>query len=1553
MARASRIREHLMHRIFLGFSLSVLTLAIVLTGCSQSSQPQGIAQVKEDDKVPPGEAKPIPPGEAKPIPKGDDDPLFTPPTDAKTDDETLPVLPKLSAPTGDDKYEAAMAKAFLLMAEKKDKEALEALKEAKAVKDTDFVKSEIERLEARSGRSDAAQKAVDGIKEVLDDGDAKKASQLATDALGEYGDSDLAETITNLKRQADALIAAGLEDKVRAQRFLGEAEAARKANNLRGAVLAYEEALANGADPGDLKETYETLRSRLAKYDENRSKGAELRKVSFQLEDAATVYKVAAENWDTPQVRQEIAEVENAILNRRDRVAIADFEEINDIGLPRAGHIIAEELMGQMRPRYDVVERSQVKTILAAMKLEADDMVTDDVSRTEFGKLAKARYIVIGSVNRVGGIHVNARLVDTQTGLVAQTARIVAANPEDMTNRLAALGRILQMTDDEKRSFEREMAEKAKPVAPPPAAAEIPAPPPPPTPEVVVVPPPPVVMFTPRPPAFGALVVADFGRLRIAIAGAAPPPPVVVVEAPVLVRDRAFFVAIEVGDNFFRRGDFRAALRHFEFALAINPGHPAIRARVQMCRPFCPPVVVVPVLRPRMVVLPFAEFRDPFAVVTSIPLGLGLWTAEAIAPYFSPYYDIVGTGELYWWMGRLGLTMRDVLVDPYARLILSRALGARFFLMGALTEVASFDVSTHVIDAELNIQTHGSRIRVQNAAELRFRLPQIANITMLPPAQQVVVVQQQVVVQQKVVAAQLEFRKGNFSISLGLFKEVLVADPHHVEARQMFLQVELRSRRAEIEAVQIAAARQQQAQFQAQRDRQIALAAATEAARIQARKDSAVNKQLIVQNQVLAQQNLIAQAQLAQRQNNLEQRVALLESANAIKSDSALVNQLAQAKADLAVEKQKRLSAETALRDVEAKKRRDAELLANQEKLETAKKNQQETKEARLKAEEAKVQAEYDRFLDFGQKAMTAKNYAQAATAFQNARKLKPSSEIEKLISNALVEQARADAEKKGDAEKKKLEAQLVQEETRNKQLEIENVKLKARYDAAFAKGQEAMKAKKFNDALTSFRLASATMQTDEAAAAVKQAQTELARANEQTALEAKKDAEEKQRAAMIAKRLTEGRNAMNAKRFDAAITAFKAAAALKPGDVEIQKLLTEAELARDQALASAKKDKEPIVAKKDPDAARMEALFSNAMKAAQAAFDAKQYDAAILKAQEALRLKPGDTAATQLLTAARKADKEADAAAMDAKKKQEAYLLALRQASTFYAAKKYDDAIKSAKEALALKPGDANATKILNDSQKAIDNASAAAMEAEKKKEAYNVAMKLGRAALMAKKYDDAIVAFNNALKADPGDPTATALLKQARDGQAAMAADAKRKELYEAWMDRAEALMKARKFDDAIEAYQNALKAIPGDAAATKGLAEARTAMTPKKEPMPKVDPKIPPKKDPPKVDPNVAKVAALLKEAAAEEIAGKYADAYQTYQDVLKLAPTNADAKKQAVFCQWMDQGVKQLAAGKKAEAAASFEQALKIDPTDMNAKRLLAQANAKPPEKPKKK
>src|SRR5262245_5713764 len=390
-----------MHRLFLGFSLSVLTVALVLTGCSQSTNPgAALAQGPGDDKVSPGEAKPIPPAESKPKTDGDDpaDPAAGSLAETKTDPDTLPVLPKLTAPTGQEKYEAAIARAFLLMGEKKDKEALAALQEAQAAQETDFVKTEIERLQARITRKEAAQKAADDIKEILDAGKATDAAKLAADALAQYGDSDAAETITSLKRQADALGSAALEEQARKQKFLDDAEAARKADNLRAAVLSYEQAVANGADAGGLKDTYEGLRTRLAKYDENRTKAAELRKDPQQLEQAVTVYKVAAESWDTPQVRQEISEVEVALNNRRDRVAIADFELVSDVGVPRAGHIVAEELVGQMRPRFDVVERSQVKSLMEEMKLDNESLLVNDTGRTEFGRIAKARYVIVGSV---------------------------------------------------------------------------------------------------------------------------------------------------------------------------------------------------------------------------------------------------------------------------------------------------------------------------------------------------------------------------------------------------------------------------------------------------------------------------------------------------------------------------------------------------------------------------------------------------------------------------------------------------------------------------------------------------------------------------------------------------------------------------------------------------------------------------------------------------------------------------------------------------------------------------------------------------------------------------------------------------------------------------------------------------------------------------------------------------------------------------------------------------------------------------------------------------
>ncbi|HKA08772.1 MAG TPA: tetratricopeptide repeat protein, partial [Gemmataceae bacterium] len=968
----------------------------------------------------------------------------------------------------------------------------------------------------------------------------------------------------------------------------------------------------------------------------------------------------------------------------------------------------------------------------------------------------------------------------------------------------------------------------------------------------------------------------------------------------------------------------------------------------------------------------------------------------------------------------------------------------------------------------------------------------------------------------------------------------------------MMVQLEFRQRQSDIEAARVAAWQQQAAAYQAQREKQIALAAAAQGAREQARRDlqlaTEYNKHQLAQQQALAQQNLILQAQLARQQNNYVQHVALLESAIAIQRTDMLVQQLAQARAELAVEQQKRAAAEQRTREAEAQRDRVAQVARIQPQLALAVQKQQEERATLLKSETTLAQAEYDRFIDLGKRSQESGNYAAAVSAFQNARRLKPSPEVEALVTAALNEQAKADALKKGDAERKKLEAQLAQEEQKRKQLEEQNGRLKVKYQSALVRAQDAMKERKYDDAVSSFRLASLTIQTDEAEAGLKQAQAELAKVRATADAEAKKKAEEEKKLADLQKRRTEARTALAARQYDKAIVSLRAAAAIKPDDVEVQKELTQAEQAQSEAVAAKRKVQEDqdakagvqklvavgqsnlkakqydaaIVAftdalkldatnkdakagldqaqsaqksiatdaaaqaeakrkrdayetamrqgraalglkqysdalgffqkaqdllpgdtasadlikeatkqkgdtdtaasaqkkateltqaiaagraalrgnkfdeaqaaadhaaKLSPDSAevkklaadidtarrtyaattqkkddakaaaeaeakRKQSAYETAMRAAQTAMDARQYEEAIAKATEALRAKPSDPAATQLLSAARKADAAADAAAIEANKKQEAYVAAVREASAAYAAKKYESAIKSAKDALANKPGDATATKILTDAQKALEAANATAIDAKKKQETYDAAIKAGRTALAAKDYDAAVKAFNQALAVEPGDPTATALLKVARDAQSDAAGDAKKKQLFDAWMDRAEKLMAARRYEDAIEAYSTALRVFPGDPTATKGLATARTAAaTPKKDP-PKDPPKdpVPPRKDaPPKGDPNAAKVGDLLKIAASQEDSGKYADAYRTYQDILKLAPSNMEAKKRSSFCQWMDQGSRQLAAGKLSEAAVSFDQALKIDPSDENAKRMLQQAQAKPKKK----
>ncbi len=133
-----------------------------------------------------------------------------------------------------------------------------------------------------------------------------------------------------------------------------------------------------------------------------------------------------------------------------------------DIGVPGAGKTVAETLLPCFRPRFDLVEREQVGRILGELKLEAADLAGSPDGQRQVGQLAKVRYLVLGSVTPLNGITVNARLVNVQTGVIEQTARISCAVGRGAWSRaLKLLAQMLQMNDDQKLAFEQMLGDKA------------------------------------------------------------------------------------------------------------------------------------------------------------------------------------------------------------------------------------------------------------------------------------------------------------------------------------------------------------------------------------------------------------------------------------------------------------------------------------------------------------------------------------------------------------------------------------------------------------------------------------------------------------------------------------------------------------------------------------------------------------------------------------------------------------------------------------------------------------------------------------------------------------------------------------------------------------------------------------------------------------------------------------------------------------------------------------------------------------------------------------
>ena len=166
--------------------------------------------------------------------------------------------------------------------------------------------------------------------------------------------------------------------------------------------------------------------------------------------------------------------------------------------------------------------------------------------------------------------------------------------------------------------------------------------------------------------------------------------------------------------------------------------------------------------------------------------------------------------------------------------------------------------------------------------------------------------------------------------------------------------------------------------------------------------------------------------------------------------------------------------------------------------------------------------------------------------------------------------------------------------------------------------------------------------------------------------------------------------------------------------------------------------------------------------------------------------------------------DAEAEAKKkQDDQKRQADFNQLMNQGQQAMAAKRFDDAVKTYSAAVQLMPADPNAKRVTE-----AQNALAASKVPPKPKgptpqEEYAKAMQTAAVAEKQNRFEDAIRAYQDALKAQPNDAKAAAAMRNAQ---------------YQDHMADGNQALKTKRFPDAARAFEAALKVMPNDAAANQ---------------------------------------------------------------------------------------------------------------------------------------
>jgi tetratricopeptide (TPR) repeat protein len=382
---------------------------------------------------------------------------------------------------------------------------------------------------------------------------------------------------------------------------------------------------------------------------------------------------------------------------------------------------------------------------------------------------------------------------------------------------------------------------------------------------------------------------------------------------------------------------------------------------------------------------------------------------------------------------------------------------------------------------------------------------------------------------------------------------------------------------------------------------------------------------------------------------------------------------------------------------------------------------------------------------------------------------------------------------------------------------------------------------------------------------------------------------------------LEQGKEAMTAKEYAAAVRAFQQAVQIMPADDGVAKALTEAQtaLATDQAQKQKLTD------------------YQTHMAAGQAALAAGRYAEALRDYLAALRLMPGDAAALQGQRLA-----EGRLAALEDQEKTKAEFARLTdQAGTALRNQRFAEAIDGYNAALKLFKDDPAAARGLAEAQQGLNN-----LQAE-----FTRQLALGDAAMKTARYADAVLAFREAVRLNQANAVAA---KALQDAQAALATIQTGQAAYLTLINQGAAALRTRRFADAVQAFTGALQLVPNDPDALQGLRDARAGLD--------------------RVALDQGDFDRELQRGRAELKQQHFKEAVRHFRHALRLRPEDPQAERglrQARFGEAMADGRAALKARRYADAVRSFEEALRERPGDSTATAALRQARTLANQNPK--